>query len=135
MVVLDVSIVNVALPSINKALHFAPGNLQWVITAYTLTFGGFLLFGGRAADLYGRRRIFIGSVTAFAVMSLLCGLKTIYTVETVDAELIKSRIPDYKDSVFYVSGPYGLVKAVKLSLISLDVPARNIITDYFPGYS
>jgi EmrB/QacA subfamily drug resistance transporter len=55
-------------------LHFDPSNLQWVITAYTLTFGGFLLLGGRAADLYGRRNIFIASVTFFAFMSLLCGL-------------------------------------------------------------
>lgn len=74
MVILDVSIVNVALPSMAKALHFASNNLQWVITAYTLTFGGFLLLGGRAADIYGRRKIFIGSVFFFAAMSLLCGL-------------------------------------------------------------
>lgn len=74
MVVLDVSIVNVALPSMAKALHFAGNNLQWVITAYTLTFGGFLLLGGRAADLFGRRRIFIIAVALFAAMSLLCGL-------------------------------------------------------------
>jgi EmrB/QacA subfamily drug resistance transporter len=74
MVVLDVAIVNVALPSISRDLHFAPSNLQWVITAYTLTFGGFLLLGGRAADLYGRRRLFVGSVAAFALASLACGL-------------------------------------------------------------
>lgn len=74
MVVLDVSIVNVALPSMSRALHFASNNLQWVVTAYTLTFGGFLLLGGRAADIYGRRRMFIGSVFAFAALSLLCGL-------------------------------------------------------------
>ncbi|MDB5161437.1 MAG: hypothetical protein JWO96_817, partial [Candidatus Saccharibacteria bacterium] len=74
MVVLDVAIVNVALPSIARDLHFAPSNLQWVVTAYTLTFGGFLLLGGRAADLYGRRKLFIGSVTAFALASLACGL-------------------------------------------------------------
>ena len=74
MVVLDVTVVNVALPSMARALHFAPNNLQWVITAYTLTFGGFLLLGGRAADLYGRRKIFIASVSFFALMSLLCGL-------------------------------------------------------------
>lgn len=74
MVVLDIAIVNVALPSINNELHFAPGGLQWVITAYTLTFGGFLLFGGRAADLFGRRRLFIGSVAGFALASLFCGL-------------------------------------------------------------
>jgi EmrB/QacA subfamily drug resistance transporter len=74
MVVLDVAIVNVALPSIAKELHFAQNNLQWVVTAYTLTFGGFLLLGGRAADLFGRRRIFITAVTFFGLMSLLCGL-------------------------------------------------------------
>src|ERR1700730_4583184 len=74
MVILDVAIVNVALPSINRQLHFAPGGWQWVISAYTLTFGGFLLLGGRAADLFGRRRLFIVSITAFAIASLLCGL-------------------------------------------------------------
>lgn len=74
MVVLDVAIVNVALPSINRDLHFAAGSLQWVVTAYTLTFGGFLLLGGRASDLYGRRRLFIWSVTAFGLASLACGL-------------------------------------------------------------
>lgn len=74
MVVVDVTIVNVALPSMARALHFTASNLQWVITAYTLTFGGFLLLGGRAADIYGRRRLFIWSVGLFALMSLLCGL-------------------------------------------------------------
>src|SRR4051812_21193474 len=58
MTVLDVSIVNVALPSIGRDLHFSAENLQWVITAYAITFGGFLLLGGRAADLLGRRRVF-----------------------------------------------------------------------------
>ncbi len=75
MVVLDTSIVNVALPAIAKALHFASANdLQWVVTAYTLAFGGFLLLGGRAADLYGRRKVFLGAVAAFSAISLLCGL-------------------------------------------------------------
>ncbi len=74
MVVLDVSIVNVALPSIARSLDFAANNLQWVVTAYALTFGGFLLLGGRAADLYGRRVVFISAVTAFFLMSLFCGL-------------------------------------------------------------
>src|SRR5690349_16564236 len=73
MVVLDIAIVNVALPSIARELHFQSNNLQWVITAYTLAFGGFLLFGGRAADLFSRRKIFIGAVAAFSLMSLLCG--------------------------------------------------------------
>lgn len=74
MVVLDVAIVNVALPSISRDLHFMGNDLQWVITAYTLTFGGFLLLGGRASDLYGCRKIFIASILAFSVASLLCGL-------------------------------------------------------------
>jgi EmrB/QacA subfamily drug resistance transporter len=74
MTVLDVSIVNVALPSIGKALHFTESNLQWVITAYAITFGGFLLLGGRAADLLGRRRVFYVGVAVFTVASFLCGL-------------------------------------------------------------
>lgn len=74
MVVLDASIVNVALPAIQQALHFSVANLQWVITAYTLTFGGFLLLGGRAADLYGRRRMFVVGVAGFTLASLLVGL-------------------------------------------------------------
>src|SRR5207248_1619069 len=59
MVVLDASIVNVALPTIKNSLHFSQDDLQWVVNAYTLTFGGFLLLGGRAADLLGRRKVFI----------------------------------------------------------------------------
>src|SRR6185437_11401733 len=59
MTILDVSIVNVALPTIGKDLNFSRENLQWVVTAYALTFGGFLLLGGRAADLLGRRRVFM----------------------------------------------------------------------------
>ncbi|MCW2964063.1 MAG: hypothetical protein JWO17_1315 [Actinomycetia bacterium] len=74
MTVLDVSIVNVALPSIGKALHFSEANLQWVITAYAITFGGFLLLGGRAADLLGRRRVFYVGVMLFTFASFLCGL-------------------------------------------------------------
>lgn len=74
MVILDVAIVNVALPTISRHLHFTPNNLQWVITAYTLTFGGFLLLGGRASDLFGRRKIFMSAVCLFSLLSLLCGL-------------------------------------------------------------
>jgi EmrB/QacA subfamily drug resistance transporter len=74
MTVLDVSIVNVALPSIGRSLHFSRDNLQWVITAYAITFGGFLLLGGRAADLLGRRRVFYVGVALFTVASFLCGL-------------------------------------------------------------
>jgi EmrB/QacA subfamily drug resistance transporter len=74
MTILDVSIVNVALPSIGRSLHFTRENLQWVITAYAIAFGGFLLLGGRAADLLGRRRVFIVGVALFTIASLVCGL-------------------------------------------------------------
>ena len=74
MVVLDVSIVNVMLPTVQKVFHMSQTNLQWVVTAYTLTFGGFLLLGGRAADLYGRRKIFLTGVFMFTLASLLDGL-------------------------------------------------------------
>ena len=74
MVILDVAIVNVALPSIQKDLAFTPRNLQWVVSAYALTFGGLLLLGGRAADIVGQRRTFIGGVAVFAFASLLGGL-------------------------------------------------------------
>ena len=74
MVVLDVAIVNVALPSIQTDLGFSQENLQWVISAYVLLFGGFLLLGGRAADLPGRRCVFLAGLVVFSVASLLSGL-------------------------------------------------------------
>src|SRR3989442_3450110 len=74
MVVLDVAIVNVALPSIRTDLHFSQESLQWVITAYSIFFGGLLLLGGRLADLLGRRRLFIAGLVLFTVSSLLDGL-------------------------------------------------------------
>jgi EmrB/QacA subfamily drug resistance transporter len=74
MVVLDIAIVNVALPSIQTDLGFSQQNLQWVISAYALVFGGFLLLGGRMADLVGRRRIFLLGLVVFTIGSLLCGL-------------------------------------------------------------
>jgi EmrB/QacA subfamily drug resistance transporter len=74
MTILDIAIVNVALPSIQLDLGFSQENLQWVISAYALAFGGFLLLGGRAADLLGRRRIFMFGTIVFTVGSLLCGL-------------------------------------------------------------
>jgi EmrB/QacA subfamily drug resistance transporter len=74
VVVLDASIVNVALPTIGRALHFSQENLAWVVNAYVLTFGGFLLLGGRMADLLGRRRVFMGGLVLFALASLAGGL-------------------------------------------------------------
>src|ERR1700752_3348759 len=74
MVILDVAIVNVALPSMRTGLHFSTSGLQWVVNAYTLTFAGFLLLGGRAADLLGRRRVFLAGTALFSLASLACAL-------------------------------------------------------------
>src|ERR1700761_757195 len=70
----DASIVNVALPSIRRDLHFSVESLQWVLSGYLLTYGGFMLLGGRAADLIGRRRVLVAGMTVFAVSSLVGGL-------------------------------------------------------------
>src|ERR1700733_344651 len=74
MVVLDNAITNVALPSIQRNLHFSSSMLSWVVTAYALCFGGFLLLGGRAADLFGRRRMVPGGMIAFTIFSFLIGI-------------------------------------------------------------
>ena len=76
MTVIDLTIVNVALPTIGRNLHFSESNLQWVVTAYGITFGGFLLLGGRAADLLGRRRILMVGLALFTAASLGAGLAT-----------------------------------------------------------
>src|SRR5438552_1982755 len=73
MVVLDIAIVNVALPAIKTDLHFPEASLQWVISAYAILFGGFLLLGGRLADILGRRRLFVAGLALFSTSSLLCG--------------------------------------------------------------
>ncbi|HEY5427869.1 MAG TPA: MFS transporter [Solirubrobacteraceae bacterium] len=80
MVILDVSVVNVALPAIRNGLHFTEVDLQWVVNAYTVTFAGFLLLGGRAADLLGRRRVFVAGLVLFAVASLAGGIADSRTV-------------------------------------------------------
>ena len=76
MVVLDTAIVNVALPHIQNALHFSGTNLEWVVNAYTLAFGGLLLLGGRSGDLLGRRRILMAGIALFALASLAAGFAT-----------------------------------------------------------
>src|SRR5438876_4310642 len=76
MTIVDLTIVNVALPTIGRKLQFSETNLQWVVTAYGLTFGGFLLLGGRAADLLGRRRVFMVGLGVFTAASLACALAT-----------------------------------------------------------
>src|SRR5438477_12922524 len=80
MIVLDVTIVNVALPSIRADLGFSQTSLAWVVNAYLLTFGGFLLLGGRLGDLYGHRRLFLAGITLFTLASLCCGLSTTQTM-------------------------------------------------------
>jgi len=74
MVVLDIAIVTVALPAMKHSLGFSPTGLQWVVNAYTLTYAGFLLLGGRTADIFGRRKIFLVGLAVFTVASLVCGL-------------------------------------------------------------
>ena len=76
MLTVDLSIVNVALPAIRGDLRFSQSSLQWVVNGYALTFAGFLLLGGRAADLFGGRRVFLGALSVFSVASLACGLAT-----------------------------------------------------------
>jgi len=95
MTVLDVTIVNIALPTIGSKLQFSRENLQWLVTAYAITYGGFLLLGGRAADLLGRRAVFLVGVVVFGAASLVCGLSnseglliTFRAVQGVGAALI-----------------------------------------------
>src|ERR687888_493872 len=76
MIVLDATIVNVALPSIRQDLDFSQTSLAWVVNAYLLTYGGFLLLGGRLGDLFGHRRLFLAGITLFTAASLVCGLST-----------------------------------------------------------
>ena len=77
MVVLDATIVNIALPSAQRALHFSTDNRQWVVTAYALAFGSLLLLGGKLGDLFGRKWTLIGGLTGFAVASAIGGLATV----------------------------------------------------------
>src|SRR3954463_15340363 len=74
MVVLDATVVNVALPTIQRSLAFSEQSLSWVLNAYTLMFGGFLLLGGRLADALGRRRLFMSGIALFSTASLICGV-------------------------------------------------------------
>src|SRR5918911_4040572 len=76
MIVLDTTIVNVALPSIRRDLGFSETSLAWVVNAYLLTFGGFLLLGGRLGDLFGHRRLFLAGIALFTLASAVCGLST-----------------------------------------------------------
>ena len=120
MVVLDIAIVNVALPSIKVDLGFSQENLQWVISAYALVFGGFLLLGGRAADLLGRRRVFMAGLVVFALGSLLCGLAW------SEASLIASRALQGLGAADHLAGravdPDDDVRAKAASATSRSAP-------------
>jgi EmrB/QacA subfamily drug resistance transporter len=109
MVVLDMTIVNVALPSIQSGLRFSAGSISWVVNGYALTFGALLLFGGRSGDLLGRRKVFIASLTAFATFSLVGGLSTGPTM------LIAARVGQGMAAAF--------AQATTLSLMVATFPA------------
>jgi EmrB/QacA subfamily drug resistance transporter len=114
MVVLDSAITNVALPTIKQQLHFTNSVLQWVITAYSLTFGGFLLLGGRAADLFGRKRTLLAGMAAFTTFSLLIGLSRTST------ELIALR------ALQGMAGAFMSPAALSIVLVTFrDGSARN----------
>ena len=94
MIVLDVTIVGVALPSIRQDLGFSETSLAWVVNGYLLTYGGFLLLGGRLGDLFGHRRLFLAGIALFTLASLACGLSTtqwmLVTARTVQASAARS---------------------------------------------
>jgi EmrB/QacA subfamily drug resistance transporter len=141
MVVLDVSIVNVALPSIQTDLGFTPEDLQWVVSGYGLTFGGFLLLGGRAGDLLGRRKLFMVGLALFAVFSAMCALST------SDSMLIAARLLQgaasalLAPSVFSITmvtfeeGPernkaLGILGAIAGAGAAIGVLLGGILTEY-----
>lgn len=120
MVVLDSAITNVALPTIKQQLHFSTSVLQWVITAYSLSFGGFLLLGGRAADLFGRRRTLLIGMSAFTTFSLLVGLSRTST------ELIALR------ALQGMAGAFMSPAALSIVLVTFrDGQARNKALSYW----
>src|SRR4051794_14450006 len=142
MTILDVSIVNVALPSIGKDLNFSQSNLQWVITAYAITFGGFLLLGGRAADLLGRRRIFIFGVVLFTAASLACGfassegvLVASRAIQGFGAALVSPAALSIVSTTFTEGAErnkaLGIWGAVGGSGAAVGVLAGGILTRYF----
>jgi EmrB/QacA subfamily drug resistance transporter len=115
MVVLDVAIVNVALPSIQRDLHFgSESSLQWVVSGYTLTFGGLLLLGGRAGDILGRRRLFMVGLLLFSLCSLACGLAT------SAAFLVAARIAQGASGAILAPSVFSIV-----SVTFEDGPERN----------
>jgi EmrB/QacA subfamily drug resistance transporter len=141
MVVLDVSIVNVALPSIQTDLGFAPEDLQWVVSGYALTFGGFLLLGGRMGDLLGRRIIFMIGLASFAVFSLLAGLSTSPEMLIITRLLQGAAGAVLSPSVFSIvsvlfkegserNKALGILGAIAGSGAAIGVLAGGVLTQY-----
>ncbi|HSB38979.1 MAG TPA: DHA2 family efflux MFS transporter permease subunit [Gaiellaceae bacterium] len=122
MIVLDATIVNVALPSIRADLGFTEESLAWVVNAYLLTFGGFLLLGGRLGDLFGHRRLFLGGIALFTVASLACGLST------TQGLLIAAR------SVQGLGGAVVSAVALSLLMVLFQEPAERTKAMGFFGF-
>jgi EmrB/QacA subfamily drug resistance transporter len=141
MVVLDATIVNVALPHIQNALHFSGTNLEWVVNAYTLAFGGLLLLGGRAGDLLGRRRMFIAGIALFALASLAGGFATdqawLLTARVIQGiggalaapaslSLIAVTFPEGKER----NRAMGVYSAVSIAGAAIGLIAGGLLTSY-----
>jgi len=114
MVVLDVSIVNVALPSMQRDLHFSLSSAQWVVNAYVLTFAGFLLLGGRAADIFGRRRVYLTGLFIFTLASVGAGFAAIAMMVSANTSIqlavpdrLRGRVLSVYTTVFAGSTPIG----------------------------
>ena len=141
MVVLDISIVNVALPSIQEDLEFSENGLQWVVSGYALTFGGFLLLGGRAGDILGRRIIFMVGLALFSAFSLLCGLAWTAGVLVVARMLQGAAAAILSPSVFSITTvsfeegsernkALGVLGAIAGSGAAIGVLLGGILTEY-----
>jgi EmrB/QacA subfamily drug resistance transporter len=141
MVVLDATIVNVALPDIQKALGFSGTGLEWVVNAYTLTFGGLLLLGGRAGDILGRKRVFIAGIILFSLASLLGGfattqawLLTARAVQGVGGAIIAPTALSLITTTFPEGPPrnraMGIYAAMSISGIAVGLIAGGVLTTY-----
>ncbi|MBM3943946.1 MAG: MFS transporter [SAR202 cluster bacterium] len=141
MVILDVSVVNVALPSIQNALNFSTEGLQWVVTGYALTFGGFLLLGGRVGDILGRRKMFMVGLALFVACSLLCGLAWNSTVLVVPRLLQGAASAILSPSVFSIvsvtfregserNKALGVLGAIAGSGAAIGVILGGVLTEY-----
>src|SRR4249919_3393516 len=141
LIVLDVSIVNVALPSIREDLGFTESSLAWVLNAYTLTFGGFMLLAGRMGDLFGHRRVFVLGVGLFTLASLACGLATsqemlvgaraIQGIGAVVAAVALSVIMTLFTEPAERAKAMGVIGFVAAGGGSIGVLAGGVITDLF----